>query len=114
MSAPIYTLQDIAFGIGGTPSAPTGGVWSKLSQRQDLLANGVYQWIQDSILELSRDTRFQYLERTGPQFTLVPGTNNYNINNFLLTGDQNAQINLIPSLFRFFNPYQGSGQTNAG
>lgn len=114
MSAPIYTLQDLAFGVGGTSSAPTGGVWGKLSQRQDLLALGVYQWLQDAILELSREYRFEYLERTGPQFTLVPGTNNYPLNDFLLTGDAGKQTNLIPSLFRFFNPYQGAGQTNAG
>jgi hypothetical protein len=114
MSVPHYTLQDLCFGIGGTPSAPTGGVWTKLSQRQDLLMNGIYQEALKAILELSRDVRFQYLERTGPQFTLVPGQNNYPINDFLTTPDQNAQINLIPSLFRFFNPYQGSGQTNAG
>lgn len=114
MSVPTYTLQDLAFGVGGTPSAPTGGVWTKLAQRSDLLAQGVYQALQDGIWELSRNTRFQYLENTGPQFTLVPGQNNYDINNFLTTPDQNRQINLLPSIFRFFNPYQGAGQTNAG
>lgn len=114
MSIPPYTLQDVAFGIGGTPSVPTGGVWSKLSQRQDLIAQGVYQEILKAILELSRNVRFQYLERTGPQFTLVVGQNNYPINNFLQVLDYDKQINLIPSFFRFFNPYQGAGQTNAG
>lgn len=114
MSVPIYTLQDLAFGVGGTSSVPTGGVWGKLSQRQDLLTLGVYQWIQDAITEISRDIRFQYLEKSGPQFTLVPGTNNYPIDNFLKTEDLGRQINLLPSIFRFFNPYSGAGATNAG
>lgn len=114
MSAPMYTMQDLAFGVGGTPTVPTAGVWGKLSQRSDLLSLGVYQWLQDAILELSRDYRFQYLERTGPQFTLVPGQCNYSIDNFLLTGDAGKQTNLLPSLFRYFNPYQGAGATNAG
>lgn len=114
MSFPTYTLQDLAFGIGGTPSAPTGGIWTKLAQRSDLISQGVYQELMEAIRELSRDVRFQYLEKTGPQFTLVPGQNNYDLNNFLLFGDYDKQINLIPSFFRFFNPYQGAGQTNAG
>ena len=53
MSVPHYTLQDLCFGIGGTPSAPTGGVWTKLSQRQDLLMNGIYQEALKAILDLS-------------------------------------------------------------
>lgn len=114
MSAPMYTMQDLAFGVGGTPTVPTAGVWGKLSQRSDLLSLGVYQWLQDAILELSRDYRFQYLERTGPRFTLVPGQCNYSIDNFLLTGDAGKQTNLLPSLFRYFNPYQSAGATNAG
>ena len=112
MSAPIYTLQDLAFGVGGTSGAPTGGVWGKLSQRGDLLELGIYQWLQDAILELSRSYRFQYLEKTGPTFTLTPGTYTYPINTWLLTGDAGKQTNLIPSITRFFALSVVPGQTN--
>jgi hypothetical protein len=44
-----YTIQDLLCGIGATPAAPTGGVWSKLSQRQDVFMLGV-QWIADALL----------------------------------------------------------------
>lgn len=107
---PIYTLQDLAFGVGGTPGAPTGGVWGKLSQRQDLLALGVYQWIQDAILELSRDYRFQGLERTGPQVSLTANVNNYTNDFFIQMADAGKVTNLIPNLFRFFNyPLNATG-----
>jgi hypothetical protein len=113
MSAPIYTLQDLAFGVGGTSAAPTGGVWGKLSQRGDLLQLGVYQWLQDAILELSRDYRFQYLEKTGPTFNLTIGTVNYPLNTWLQAGDAGKQTNLLPSITRFFTPTVTPGQTNA-
>lgn len=97
-----YTLQDLAFGVGGTDVAPTGGVWSKLSQRTDLVASGVYQWLQDAILELSRDHRFQGLERTGPQVILTTNVNNYTNDFFIQPADMGKVTNLIPNLFRFF------------
>jgi len=112
MSTPSYTLQDIAFGVGGSPGSPTGGVWGKLSQRNDLLALGVYQWIQDAILELSRNYRFEYLEKTGPQFNLTIGQVAYPINNWLQAGDAGKQTNLIPSITRFFNNIVVPGQVN--
>jgi hypothetical protein len=109
------TLQDVAFGIGGTPAAPLGGVCGKLSNRQDLIQRGVYQWIQQALLELSRNYRFSQLERTGPIFTLTPGVTNYPINNFINTVDQGKVVNLIPSLFRYFNfPLNQIPQGNAG
>lgn len=103
-----YTLQDLAFGIGGTPAAPTGGVWSKLSQRSDLLTQGIYQWLQDAILELSRDYRFPDLERTGPNFSLTAGLNNYTNDNLIQVTDAGKVTNLIPNIFRFFNYPIGS------
>ena len=112
MSAPIYTLQDLAFGVGGTAGSPTGGVWGKLGQRQDLLALGVYQWLQDAIEELSRDYRFQYLERTGPTFNLTPGTVNYAMDSWLQMGDAGKQVNLIPAITRFFALSVVPGQSN--
>src|ERR1700744_5297952 len=108
-----YTLQDIAFGVNGTPNAPTGGVWALLSQRQDLIANGIYQWIGEALLELSRDFRFQGLERTGPQFTIVPGPVKYAITNFVNPADLPVVVNLIPSFFRYFSPLNSVG-ANAG
>lgn len=108
-----YTLQDIAFGVGGTPIAPLGGVWALLSQRADLIPNGVYQWIGEALLELSRDFRFQALERTGPNFALTPGTYSYAITNFINPADLPTVVNLIPSLFRFFSPLNSTG-ANAG
>ena len=108
-----YTLQDIAFGVGGTPTTPTGGVWALLSQRQDLIANGIYQWIGETLLELSRDFRFQGLERTGPNFTLIPNQVSYAITNFVNPNDLPVIVNLIPSFFRYFSPLNSTG-ANAG
>src|SRR5277367_6755208 len=104
-----YTLQDIAFGVNGTPMAPIGGVWALLSQRQDIIPNGVYQWIGEALLELSRNFRFQALERTGPNFTITPGVFSYAITNFVNPTDLPVIVNLIPSLFRYFSPLNSVG-----
>ena len=106
-----YTLQDIAFGVGGTPTIPTGGVYSKLSAREDLVARGVYYWIQDAILELSRNFRFQGLERTGPQFQFTVGVTSYAPTVWMDVIAKETITNLIPSIFRFFNPFS---PTNIG
>jgi hypothetical protein len=109
-----YTLQDLAFGVGGTPAAPLGGVWAKLAGRQDLVARGVYGWLQEAILELSRNYRFEQLEKTGPLFTCTPGIGNYAISNFEQPADSGKVVNLIPSLFRYFSyPINATG-ANAG
>ena len=112
--ASLYTLQDIAFGTGGTPAVPTGGVCSKLSNRTDLLARGVYQWIQDAILEISRDFRFQGLERSGPQFQCTAGQISYPLSDFMNVVPGEVITNLMPSLFRFFNPFTPGAGNNAG
>jgi len=110
-----YTLQDLAFGIGGTASVPTGGVWSKLNQRSDLVTLGIYQWLQDAILELSRDYRFPDLEKTGPNFTLTANLNNYTNDNLIQVADAGKVTNLIPNIFRFFNyPIGSTSQGAAG
>lgn len=115
-----YTLQDLAFGIGGTSGTPTGGCWAKLNQRADLLAGGIYQSLQDGILELSRDYRFQALERKGPQYTLAANPNPSGVDNavsndsLVQTADVGKVTNLIPNLFRYFTyPLSVSGG-NAG
>lgn len=108
-----YTLNDIAFGVNGSDTAPTGGVWALLSQRQDLIANGIYQWIGEALLEMSRNFRFQGLERTGPEFTLIPHQVSYAITNFVNPADLPVIVNLIPSFFRYFSPLNSVG-ANAG
>src|ERR1700748_1887262 len=100
-----FTIQDIAWGVGGTPTDPTGGVYSLLASRNDLLERGIYQWIYDAILEISRDFRFQDLEKTGPIVGLQPNIVSYNSNIFVLPEDQGRMVNLEPSFVRFFNPY---------
>lgn len=108
-----YTLQDLAWGIGGTSIAPTGGVWSKLNQRSDLESLGVYQWLMDAILELSRDYRFPDLERTGPNVTLTANVNNYSNDALIQPTDVGKVTNLIPNFFRYFNYPIGSIATGA-
>lgn len=108
-----YTLQDIVFGIGGTAGAPTGGIWTKLAQRTDLVSAGVYQETAQAILELSRSYRFPDLERTGPNYTLTTNLNNYTNDNLIQPADAGKVTNLIPNIFRFFNYPIGSTSTGA-
>lgn len=104
MPTQLYTLDDLMFGIGATAGAPKGGVTAKLANRQDLLAMGGYTWLMDGILELSRNYRFQFLEKTGPLMYTQPGVYNYPLDPFLLPGDTGKIANVIPSLFRYFLP----------
>jgi hypothetical protein len=109
-----YTLQDLAFGVGGTPAAPTGGVYAKLANRQDLIARGVYGWLQESILELSRDYRFENLEKTGPVVPLILNQSKYAMSYFQQPADVGTEVNLIPSLFRYFSTPINVTGANAG
>lgn len=100
-----YVLDDLMFGIGQTPVTPKGGVTAKLAMRSDLLSLGGYTWLMDSILELSRNFRFQWLEQTGPLVYMNPGQSSYSLDLFLNPGDAGKVANLIPSIFRYFLPF---------
>lgn len=100
-----YIIDDLMFGIGAIATSPTGGVTSKLANRTDLLARGGYTWCMDAILELSRNFRFQWLERTGPLTWTEPGQSSYPLDNFLKPADVGKVANLIPSIFRYFLPF---------
>lgn len=97
---PVLTLQDLAWGIGATSSAPTGGVWNCLTQRQDLEPY-VYQWLADSILEIARDYRFNLLERTGPTVQLVPNQASYDYDFFMVDVLDNPL--LVPSFYIYYS-----------
>lgn len=114
-----YKAQDIAFGPGGTAASPTGGVWSLLASRDgnELISRGMYEWIYNACLEISRDFRFQGLERTGPIVTFNTNQVDYDIDYLVQPDDADGVVNLIPSWFRYFNPYSPSGSavyTNSG
>ena len=100
-----YTMDDILWGVGGTPLLPLGGVWSLLAVRSDLVQRGIYQWVTDAILNLSRNFRFPALEKSGPIVPLVQGQTDYPNNTLIQPADINLVTNLIPSWVRFFNPY---------
>lgn len=101
-----YILDDLMFGIGQTQASPVGGVTSKLAMRGDILARGGYTWCMDSILELSRNFRFQWLERTGPLMFTVPGVSSYPLDLFLNPQDIGRVANILPSVFRYFLPFE--------
>lgn len=110
-----YTLNDLMFGIGQTSASPNGGVMAKLAMRTDLLSLGGYTWLMDSILEFSRNYRFQWLEQTGPLFYTNAGQSSYPLDDFLVAGDLGKIANLIPSIFRYFLPYSPiQGAYNSG
>ena len=120
-----YTFQDLAFGIGfigvpGPTNIPTGGIWSKLSNRDDV---GQYapQAIQDACLEYSQNYSFQKLQRTTT--APVQMTNNkiaYPFSTWVNAGDipvfgTTANPKLIPSFFMFYNvPIVGVPGYNPG
>ena len=103
-----YTFQDLLFGIGstsGVPSTYNGGVWQKLSQREDLNP----QWIQDALLEYSQSYAFQRLERTTTTpVQMTNGIFKYPFSTFVNAGDipsygTTANPKLIPSFFMYYN-----------
>lgn len=108
-----YTFQDLTFGIGftGLPSptsVPTGGIWSKLSNRDDV---GQYapQAIQDACLEYSQSFPFQGLQRsTDAPVQLTSGVISYPYSTFVNAADRpafgtTANPKMIPSLFMYYN-----------
>lgn len=108
-----YTFQDLAFGIGfaGTPSPgnqPTGGIFSKLSNRDDV---GQYapQAIQDACLEYSQSYIFQGLQRTTTNpVAMVANQVAYPFSTWVNAGDipafgTTSNPKLIPSFFMFYN-----------
>src|ERR1700688_4747976 len=112
-----YIVQDLLAGIGATTLAPTGGVWAKLSNRQDVFTSGP-QWIADTVLELSQSFPFQGLERsTTTPVQLTNGVFQYPFSTWVNPGDIpvnnpfNANPKLIPSFFMFYqnplNPVTG-------
>lgn len=92
-----YILQDLLFGVGGSQASPVGGVCAKLAFRQDIIQLGGLTKLQDAILDLSRQFRFQNLEETGPTTTLVAGQSEYPISYF--TNGEAEVVNLIPSFY---------------
>ena len=103
-----YTIQDLLCGIGASPSAPTGGVWAKLSQRADVFTLGV-QWVADAVLELSQNYPFQGLQRTtAAPVQMTTGVYQYPFSTWVNAGDipafgTTANPKLIPSFFMFYN-----------
>jgi hypothetical protein len=115
----LYTMSDLLYGVGGSVNNVVGGIVAKLSFRQDVASKGGLQDIADGILELSRNYRYQGLERTGPLVTLVPGQFQYEASFFENYGDIVAfnNINLIPSFYiNYITPgyVLGNGNYQAG
>lgn len=112
-----YIIDDLLWGVGKTATNPQGGVWSKLAQRSDLVARGIYEMATDVILNLSRNFRFPLLERTGPTVTLNVNQPSYTPGYLILPSDTNQVANLIPSFVRYFQPNTppvvGNGNTNS-
>lgn len=102
-----YTVQDLCYGIGSTANDPTtyyGGVWEKLSRRQDIKP----QWVADTVLALSQSFPFQGLQRTtAAPVQMTSGQYQYPMSTFVNAGDVVAPMNenpkMIPSFFMFYN-----------
>jgi hypothetical protein len=98
-----YIIQDLLAGIGvpvGTQA--TGGVYAKLSNRNDVITLGP-QWIADAIIELSRSYPFEDLQDTGPVIQMTTGQYEYPLATFLNPLDVIASSNLVPSFYMFYN-----------
>jgi hypothetical protein len=120
-----YTFQDLTFGIGfigvpGPGNIPTAGIYSKLSNRDDV---GQYapQAIQDACLEYSQSYPFQGLERTTTApAALISGQVSYPFSSFVNVADipvfgTTANPKLIPSFFMFYNfPLNNPPNYNSG
>jgi hypothetical protein len=120
-----YTFEDLTFGIGftGTPgpsNVPTGGIWAKLSNRNDV-ASFAPQAIQDACLEFSQNYAFQGLQRTTNSFvTIAQGYGPLPFSTWVNAADipvfgTTANPKLIPSFFMFYNyPLNNPPNYNSG
>lgn len=115
-----YTVQDLLYGIGSTANTPStyyGGVWEKLSQRQDVKP----QWIADAVLDISQSYPFQGLQRTTTTpVQMTSGQFQYPFSTWINAGDapipiQTENPKLIPSFYMFYDvPTAGVGGQNPG
>jgi hypothetical protein len=118
-----YQIQDLLCGIGstaGTASSYYGGVWNKLSQRDDVITYGA-QAIADAALELSQNYPFQGLQRTTNTFVqMTSGVYSYPFSTWVNAADiptfgTTANPKMIPSFYMFYNmPTAGVGGYNPG
>jgi hypothetical protein len=118
-----YTISDLLTGIGSTAGTPTtyyGGVWNKLSQRNDVITYGP-QAIADAALELSQSFPFQGLQRTtSAPVQMTNGVYSYPFSTWVNAGDiptfgTTANPKLIPSFFMFYdNPLNSYAGYNPG
>lgn len=117
-----YIIQDLLCGIGATPEAPTGGVYTKLSNRQDVITLGP-QAIADTILEYSQSYPFQGLQRTtASPVQMTSGQFKYPFSTWVNVGDiptpqnsYNGNPKMIPSFYMFYNvPLNGITGYNPG
>lgn len=118
-----YVIQDLLYGVGSTVGSPTtyyGGVWNKLSQRNDVGVSGA-QAIADACLELSQNYPFQGLQRTTTNpVQMTNGVYQYPFSTWVNTGDipaygTTANPKLIPSFYMFYNvPLTGVPGYNPG
>lgn len=118
-----YTIQDLLTGIGstdGVPSSYYGGVWNKLSQRNDILLAGP-QAIADAVLEFSQSVPFQGLQRTtNAPVQMTSGVYSYPFSTWVNAGDiptfgTTANPKMIPSFYMFYNvPISGVPGYNPG
>lgn len=107
-----FILDDLMYGIGQTSGTANGGVMAKLAMRTDLQSLGGYTWLMDACLEFSRNYRFQWLEQTGPLIYTNAGQSSYPLDSFLVPADIGRVANLLPSIFRYFIPYNPVLGTN--
>jgi hypothetical protein len=115
-----YVVQDLLYGIGSTIGDPTtyyGGVWEKLSNRDDVKP----QWIADAVLALSQSYPFQALQRTtAAPVQMTTGQYQYPFSAFVNAGDVAAPFTnenplMIPSFYMFYNvPIPGVPGYNPG
>lgn len=115
-----YTIQDLLFGIGQTQATANGGVWNKLSQRDDVGIYGV-QAIADAVLELSQSFPFNGLQRTTTApVQMTTGVYSYPFSTWINPADipafgTTANPKLIPSFYMFYNvPIVGVPGYNPG
>lgn len=118
MAFPYYSFEDILCGVGGTTTAPVGGVWKKLSQRYDVFDP---QEVANSVLEISQSLPVQGLQRTTTTpVQMTSGQYQYPFSTWVNAGDiptfgTTANPKLVPSFYMFYNvPLAGVTGYNPG